>query len=345
METLQKRILSSLCDQDVEKFGLVQISRSSMLTLLKLERDRADCPKTKLPGNLASWARALEEHSAEVSAGSAFAHVAKLSWEGAPSSITETLQSAIAELIERYAESPCVTFYEILCGTIEPLDAGVLDGNDEADTKRRKVTTTGKPREMKCLQTGLEPHMKRLIIDSALNWSTKNAMLIIQGSVWSELQPEVFVPVAIALLKLQGNGECAEPEVKKGIAEWIQKSQVQDVIRALRIAHDEPSTERAEISLFHLLTDAIQTRWAESEHQNAVLQGGRHKEDIAVAVKTSNQELEAKLRAEFDKSMSSLRESLSKEHKQQLTDVETRNQIKVEDMKKKICAVLDQTSS
>merc|ERR1711920_1166699 len=131
-----------------------------------------------------------------------------------------------------------------------------------------------------------------------------------------------------------------------GIAAWIKEACVSAATEALRLATDgtEGTSELAGATLFQMLLDGVRARWAEAEQQNAALQGGRHREEIAAAVDAAEKVKESKLRSEFENSVTVLRSVLAEAHRQEVKEVEAMFQEKIDDLKKRVNAVFADVS-
>jgi len=80
-------------------------------------------------------------------------------------------------------------------------------------------------------------------------------------------------------------------------------------------------------------------QWEEAERQNIVLQGDRHKEDVASAVEAAQKVTELVMKAECENVCANLHKSLTESHTQELHVAKMEIQARMHEIQKRINAV------
>jgi len=215
--------------------------------------------------------------------------------------------------------------------------------NDQADSipaKRRKLELCLESKRAKLSNNASECSAKvgKVVLDWCAELSDQGRFSSLANSPsWLELHPGAVVAVVGRVLDQERQA------LSEGLLNWVNNSSVSSVFGLLTLAG-------AFQPMFDLVVEAAMHRFVAMEQQNAVLEGGKYRQEIETAVEVARSSTAARLDEKFHKQLEDQRirhkEELAEFHKQ-LEDQQIRHkeeladqQRRMEDFRSRIYTVL-----
>jgi len=151
---------------------------------------------------------------------------------------------------------------------------------------------------------------------------------------------ETELPIETELLSWRGsaNLQTQETLVRAVVSQWVGAASVTSASEAIRLA--TPGDGK----LFDMLMEDVTQRWSAAEHQNEVLEGGRHEGDKSAAVAAARKQADSVVRAECDETVGMLRSQLAEARSREEQDLE-RHEKYINDLRVRVNAAFPAETS